>query len=65
MFARRLLFSSLPLCFVASLLNAQLPPVSSDPLRPGQGTQGAAGCSATEASSCAQATGTELAQADG
>ena len=34
---------------------AQLPPGSSDPLRPSQGIQGAAGCSATDASSCAQA----------
>jgi hypothetical protein len=34
---------------------AQLPPVKTDTLKPGQGMQGAAGCSATEASSCAQA----------
>src|SRR5215472_18066889 len=33
---------------------AQLPQVKTD-LRPGQMTQGAAGCSTTEASSCAQA----------
>ena len=34
---------------------AQLPPVKVDPLRPPQGPQGAAACSATETSSCAEA----------
>jgi hypothetical protein len=52
---RRLLLASLLLCFLASSLSAQLPPVNTDPLHPGQGIQGAAGCSATEASACAQA----------
>jgi hypothetical protein len=33
---------------------AQLPPVKVDPLRPPQGPQGAAACSATETSSCAE-----------
>jgi len=34
---------------------AQLPPVKVDPLRPPQGAQGTAACSATETSSCAEA----------
>src|SRR5229473_4436676 len=34
---------------------AQLPPVKVDPLRPAQGAQGAAACSATETSSCTEA----------
>src|SRR6266853_1657260 len=34
---------------------AQLPPVKVDPLRPAQSTQGAAACSATETSACAEA----------
>src|SRR5215469_11867979 len=52
----RLVFStSLLLCFVTSSTVAQLPPVKTDTLRPGQMTQGAAGCSVAEASSCAQA----------
>jgi carboxypeptidase Q len=34
---------------------AQLPPVSSDPLRPPQATPGGAACSTTEASSCTEA----------
>src|SRR6516162_532749 len=48
-------FTSLLLCFVASSLFAQLPPVATDPLHPTQAIQGAAACSTTEASSCAQA----------
>jgi len=52
---RSLLFASLLLCFLASSLSAQLPPVKTDPLHPPQGIQGSAGCSATEASTCAQA----------
>ncbi len=40
---------------LTSRVSAQLPQVKTEPLRPGQMTQGAAGCSATEASSCAQA----------
>src|SRR2546425_9338404 len=44
------------LCLHASLLPAaaQLPPVKTD-LKPGAASQGAAGCSETEASSCAEA----------
>ena len=51
----------LPLCLgfylLAALLPAfaQIPAVKTDSLHPGSATQGAAGCSATEASSCAQA----------
>ena len=43
------------LCLLASLLppSAQLPPVKTD-LKPGAASQGAAGCSETEASSCAE-----------
>src|SRR5208282_2394360 len=52
---RGLFFASLPLCFFASSLSAQLPPVNTGPLHPAQGIQGSAGCSATETSSCAQA----------
>jgi carboxypeptidase Q len=52
---RGLLFTSLLLCLIPSLLSAQLPPANPDPLHPAQAIQGAAGCSATEASSCAQA----------
>jgi carboxypeptidase Q len=54
---RRLpLFSSLILCFLASVLpaSAQLPPAKKDALSPAQSSQ-AAGCSTAEASSCAQA----------
>ncbi len=51
---RRILLASLLLCFLASSLSAQLPPVNTGSLQPGQGIQGAAGCSATEASACAQ-----------
>jgi carboxypeptidase Q len=53
--AQLVLFGSLVLCFVGSSLFAQLPPPKNETLRPGQGLQGAAGCSATDASSCAQA----------
>lgn len=54
---RRFFLASLLLCFFASSFAsyAQLPPVKTDALKPGQMTQGAAGCSTTEASSCAQA----------
>ena len=55
MVARRHFAASILLCFSASLLSAQLPPVKTEPLRPGQGIQGAAGSSATDSSSCAQA----------
>jgi carboxypeptidase Q len=43
------LFASMP------ALRAQLPPVKKDPLSPAQNAQGAAGCSTTGASSCAEA----------
>jgi len=51
----------LPLCLGFYLLTAllpafaQIPAVKPDSLHPGSAAQGAAGCSATEASSCAQA----------
>src|SRR5215471_480681 len=47
--------TSLVVCFIASSSFAQLPPVKTDTLHPAQGAPGAAGCSTTEASSCAQA----------
>jgi len=43
------------LCLIAFPVAAQLPPVQTGPVSSGQGIQGAAGCSATDASSCAQA----------
>ncbi len=52
---RKHILASLLLCCLASSLPAQLLPVQNQPLRPGQTTQGAAGCSATDTSSCAQA----------
>ena len=52
---RCLFVAFLLLSLIASPLFAQLPPVTTDPLHPAQGIQGTAGCSATEASSCAQA----------
>jgi len=52
---RSIFFASLLPFLVAFTSFAQLPPVKTAPLRAGQMTQGAAGCSATEASSCAQA----------
>ena len=52
---RSLLFTSLLLCLIPTLLSAQLPAANPDPLHPAQAIQGAAGCSAIEASSCAQA----------
>src|SRR5271157_2049331 len=52
---RALFFASLLLCIFASSLSAQLPPVKTEPLHAPQGIQGAVGCSATDASSCAQA----------
>ena len=51
---RFIFFASLPLYFVTSSF-AQLPTAKPDSLRPGQAASGAAGCSTTEASSCAQA----------
>ena len=55
MHIRGLHFASLLLCFFASSTSAQLPPVQTDPLHPGQAIQGSPGCSATENSGCAQA----------
>ena len=55
--ARRTIFLlSLLLSFFASLpsLRAQMPPAKKDPLSVLQGAQGKAGCSTTEASSCAE-----------
>src|SRR5439155_8995390 len=45
------------LCLFASVgpLQAQIPQTKQNPLIPGQGTKGTAGCSTTEASSCAEA----------
>ena len=51
----RLLLASSLLCFLASSLSAQLPPIQTDTLHPLQDIQGSAGCSATAASACAQA----------
>jgi hypothetical protein len=54
---RAILLAFLFLCTLDSRLpaGAQLPPAKKDPLIPTQVTQGSAGCSTTEASSCAQA----------
>ena len=54
---RAILLAFLFLCTLGSRLpaGAQLPPAKKDPLIPTQATQGSAGCSTTEASSCAQA----------
>jgi carboxypeptidase Q len=54
---RAIFHLSLLLCLFASLpsLQAQLPPAKKDPLSLGQNAQGKTGCSATEASSCAEA----------
>ncbi len=54
---RFLLAASLPLCFLASCPPsfAQIPQLKPDSLHPGQIGQGAAACSPTETSSCAQA----------
>ena len=58
-------FTSLLLCFIASLSSsAQLPPPK-DPLTPTQSAQSAAACSATDASSCAQAAAKILPQVMG
>lgn len=58
-------FTSLLLCFFASLSSsAQLPPPK-DSLSPAQATQSAAACSATDASSCAQAAAKILPQVMG
>jgi hypothetical protein len=54
---RAILLASLSLCACVSQLpvQAQLPPAQKDPLIPAQAAQGSAACSATDASSCAQA----------
>ncbi len=53
----RYVFGCLGLCFLAGFQPAmgQIPTTKPDSLRPGQAGQGAAACSATETSSCAQA----------
>ncbi len=58
-------FASLLLCFVASFsVSAQLPPAK-DSLSPAQAGQSSAACSATDASSCAQAAAKILPQVMG
>ncbi len=54
---RTIFLSFLLFCFVSYLLPAQgqIPPARKDPLSPAQSAQGKAGCSTTEASSCAEA----------
>ncbi len=54
-FRRTIYFGILGLIAAVSPLWAQLPPVKTDPLHPVKTIQGEAACSATEASSCAQA----------
>src|SRR5260370_21823936 len=57
MAARTIVLLSLLLCFFAARpsLRAQRPPAKKDPLSPAQSAAGKAGCSTTEASSCAEA----------
>jgi carboxypeptidase Q len=55
MVIRRVFLTCLLLGFVASFAWGQFPSSNPNPLSPGQSTQAAAGCSTTEASSCAQA----------
>src|SRR5271165_4859580 len=54
---RGFFFAFTILCLLISFSSAfaQLPPIQTGALHPTQGVQGSAGCSATEASSCAQA----------
>src|SRR5260370_19914245 len=54
---RTIFLISLLLCLFALIVpvQAQTPPTKQNPLIPGQGTKGTTGCSATEASSCAEA----------
>ena len=54
-FRRTIYFGILGLIATVSSLWGQLPPVKTDPLHPAKTIQGEAGCTATEASSCAQA----------
>jgi carboxypeptidase Q len=61
-----LFITSLGLCALASSSAAQLPPAKTDPLgKSAAGIQGTAACSATEASSCAEAAAKILPQALG
>src|SRR5256885_16772904 len=57
MLRRTILLISLLLCLFASIgsVQAQIPRAKQNPLIPGQGAQGTAGCSTTDASSCAEA----------
>jgi carboxypeptidase Q len=57
MLRRTVLLITLLLCLFHSMpsLQAQMPPAKKDPLSPAQNAPGTAGCSATEASSCAEA----------
>src|SRR5438876_8216312 len=57
MLRRTILLISLLLCLFASIgsVQAQIPPAKQNPLIPGQGAKGTAGCSTAEASSCAEA----------
>jgi carboxypeptidase Q len=57
MLRRAISLTSMFLCLFISVLalRAQLPPAKKDPLAPPQTSQAAAGCSTTDASSCAQA----------
>src|ERR1700731_2660611 len=54
---RTVFLISMFLCLFAAMpyVQAQLPPAKKDPLSPAQNAQGKAGCSTTEASSCAEA----------
>src|SRR5437660_2873969 len=54
---RTVFLISMFLCLFASMppVQAQLPPAKKDALSPAQSAQGKAGCSTTEASSCAEA----------
>src|SRR5207253_11291552 len=57
MLRRTILLISLLLCLFASIgsVQAQIPRAKQNPLIPGQGAKGTAGCSTTDASSCAEA----------
>jgi hypothetical protein len=54
---RTVFLNSLFFCLFAAIpsVQAQLPPAKKDPLNPSQSAQEKTGCSATEASSCAEA----------
>ncbi|PYU49261.1 MAG: peptidase M28 [Acidobacteria bacterium] len=57
MLRRTIFLISLLFCLFASIapLQPQIPPAKQNPLIPGQGAKGTAGCSTTEASSCTEA----------